>query len=710
MAIKRGLFALTVCLGIVFGFQLPAVAAKDKRHNSASSEQKIHKFKHNILLQLSDFYGVPVENTEFWVTVDVVKVGSQVTLHLPTINFQVGQCSFSNPYCPDLPPFGYIYTAGGFLPEDCRPSGLVPVSVNATSNNGLTDPFYFEEIYLPPDLVAPTGYIVQVTNAGALQIQGTGTFGNLLSEGPQTVMPCAITYLAEKREQICSNFKISDGFTNVVDFTGPTPHGTPAGDNIRDSHLVDAYKDTVVWAWCDNHNVDKNANILNVFVAVGKVDKKGKLKVSDPIQITDFPTNTIAWDTSVAINRNDTSNIVVSYEMIPYDFSQTYFDGNIVGTEVRNCRAVSFDGGKSFGGVYNGSNVLTYNGPLNYQPPGGQGSGDYPGIKADKYGNFWICTTNFSDGSGNLVNVPYLLNSADMGITWNLAYSLPPVINPQPPTPDGGTTGDLYDYPHIVFGTSGSQYGIYIYSDYIVDEITSGDLFPAVSFVPINGLANFGAGITSFLNALPNVIAVPSIAASMDGRFWAFGHPNFTTTFIPPLGILYKSPGDLGENYAGLFTNGFVNQEQLLGSTVFQDDSVPFYGYFPSVDGLIYDEKRAALYALYAANSPDFSQNMRLYLMISRNNGLTWSRPFDIATSNFANRGFSAMAVDPKSGNLFVGWYDGRKDKEDLQNIQYYGAMVKACDLDRLVNEIPLSNPFFLIPDQGSPDQPDSTD
>ena len=88
---------------------------------------------------------------------------------------------------------------------------------------------------------------------------------------------------------------------------------------------------------------------------------------------------------------------------------------------------------------------------------------------------------------------------------------------------------------------------------------------------------------------------------------------------------------------------------------------------------------------------------MRLYFIISRDNGQTWSDPIDIATTDFANRGFQSMALDPVTGNLVFGWYDGRNDPT-FQSIQYFGAILPAAQLDALVNNIPLSNPLYTLP------------
>ena len=57
----------------------------------------------------------------------------------------------------------------------------------------------------------------------------------------------------------------------------------------------------------------------------------------------------------------------------------------------------------------------------------------------------------------------------------------------------------------------------------------------------------------------------------------------------------------------------------------FEYSSYPAFGYFDSVQTILFDECRQALYAVIAQNAPDLSQDMTLYLIISRNNGQSWS-------------------------------------------------------------------------------------
>ncbi len=621
-------------------------------------------FQHAIQLQLADESGAPVENTQFWVTIQIVKKKNQITLNFPTINFQTGQCAGNDPLCMGTEP-GFVITTGGFLPPELRPNVLIPVSVNAAAGDGLAQ----TAVRAAPSPTPPAGFIVSVDNSGSVLIQQAGAVSNAIAIGPHIILPFSMTYGAGKRENICFNFQLSEGQIDVTQFT----NDHIAFDNIRDSHINDAFDGTFAWAWTDNHNIDPKANTLNVFVLVGRIDKKGRMKLGNPIQLTNLPPNSYAWDTSVAINRQDKNNIVVSY-------------GFVVGTDSFNCRAVSFDGGKSWGGVFDGVTSSDQNGLMNFQTA--MGFGDIPGVGADQFGNFWFGATDSANTSR-----PYLLASTDKGLTWNLIYNFP-----------SGSSGSFYDYPHLVFGGNGTgQYGIWYYTDFFDSSM---NIFPAVAFIPISGLGNFGTPTTTYLTGIENGIAVPTVAVSKEGRFWGVGiaplGPNFLNL---PLVTLFKSTGPIDQNYSGPWLIGGYNQLNNASPNIYHFESVPRKGYFISVQGLIFDDKRQALYALFAAPNPPLFQSMRLYFSISRNNGQTWSNPFDISSTAFANRGFDSMSLDPSSGNIYIGWYDGRNDPSQ-KKIQYFGGIIPAQLLDQLVKQIPLSNPHYQITGQGVPPPP----
>ena len=290
--------------------------------------------------------------------------------------------------------------------------------------------------------------------------------------------------------------------------------------------------------------------------------------------------------------------------------------------------------------------------------------------------------------------------STDKGVTYTVVFTFPTSANTLE-----------YDYPHIVFGVQpGQGYGVWTYGDYFTLE---DNLYVVLAFTPIS---NSGPGTTevTYLDSLVNGISVPSIAASDDGRFWAVGNPNYVfpgaNTYQQPQSVIFKSAGPLDSNYAGPWIGGTQTPIALLanlGITTYSYNSVPQYGFLPvpTVRGLIYDNELQALYLLYYFRTPSFGQNSRLAFAISRNNGQTWTRILDLSTTFFANRGFTSMALDEKTGDITFGWYDGRNDPKQ-QELQYMGAKLKYEKLKGLVDKIPLGNPVYLIPGQGVPCPP----
>lgn len=629
--------------------------------STADHIKLIGTHKHKIQFQLFDGLTYPVSGTEFWVTIKITKVGDTVVLSLPTINFQTGPVT-GDPDGAFAFPGGTLRTSDGFLPEDLRPSDPVYRSYLGASNNGQTLPFsYFTPIDELPVPIA--GYIISITIAGAIIIQGAGKFGAVIPPGAQTLMPTNVTYTLDHTEKLKENFIIDSGVINVTQFTGG-PHGA-AGGGFRDTHINDAFDGIVAWTWASNANVpDKVDGTMNVWVRVGKI-KGGKLKMKEPIQLSDFGPNMQCFDTAVVINRTDKKNLVVSYALF-----------NIVTGVQNNYRAVSFDGGKTW--------PISLNGSTNIQPTGPLGSGDNPGVATDKFGNIWYLTTNLIDPTGTyFLDQPALWISIDKGVTFSLVYTAPTPIN---------LGIDSYDFDELCFGGDGlGHYGMWISADYFLLGV---DVIPFVAFIPITGLGAYGTGTSQFLYSFSNTQFISNVTASEDGRVW-FQSYSFNEQDVEPIAVRFKSPGSIDENYAGPWQQTISVIETGADSPT-PALSFPVFGYFNSVQTIIYDEKRKALYSVIAQQAPDYSQSMRIFLIISRNNGQSWSEPFYVSNSNFANRGFPSMALDTKTGDLVFGWYDGRNDKT-MKSVQYFGAVIPSRRLDKMVEEISLSNPLYTI-------------
>lgn len=731
------LLKLLVCISLIGGLLPISSSAKTTATND------VQCFKHNIQLVVADGGGFPFEGTEFWVTLDIIKQGNLVTIQFPAINFQI-LSGGAEPFAEGAVD-GYVYTLDGFLPEDVRPSDLVWRSIVAASNNGVSLPFLFAQAQDPSTLPVPQpGYIVSVTSGGAITIQGAGSFANSILTGPQILMPCSMSYIVKPTVKLCTNYVIDSGFTNTTQFTDIDI----TVDGVRDSHVNDAYDGVVAWAWTSNGNIDDQTNnVMNTFVAVGKVNASGTLSIGKPVQLTNFPSDVAAWDTAVAINRANPNNIVVSYGLVndglpcravsfdggktwPDPYEYIIFSGSITGTTltvdemflgtlevgqmlyaypdglsiIAGTQITAFGTGTGGVGTYTiniaqtvppGAFIIAsppLNGVIPILEQNSFGFGDNRGISSDKFGNMWYLSSNAADDSSTYyINQPVFAASTDEGVTFEVVYTFPLLDPIEYPL---GTY--QFDFAQYCFGDDGfGNYGLW----FVVDVVGS-DLVQELGFIPINGLGSFGAPIISgLLTSLTNTNNVSNITASADGRVWWQGIPSGGGSYILPQVINFKSPGGtLAENIAGPWDTLMFNQLGLFFA--FQGVSVisqPYFGYFTSPQSILYDDARQALYVIGAVRSPDFSQDMRIVFIISRDNGQTWSDPINLSTTNFANRGFPSMALDEVTGDLVFGWYDGRNDSS-YESLQYMGAIIPAAQLDVLVNRIPLSNPQYQIP------------
>lgn len=681
------------------------------------TSQQRSTFKHSMQLYLADAYGIEVPGSEFWITIDVIKEEidnvTRVTLQLPSISFVTGPFA-NNQYETDnqiselidkvpglfLPPpqnGGYLYTKDGFLPSELRPNEVLPRTYFGPSNNGQNIPFIYLASSNPPPEVSnviyhppQVGYQIQITHSGGLVIQGIGTLGNIISPGSQQLLATDLTYIVKhQKSKICNNTRISTGAINIAPYTLPPP--TPGNtDNVRDHHVNDAYDHVAAFAWADNSNIPNaaaNPDVMHLAYAIGKV-KNGKLNMRKA-RFLPTPDDRFVWDTAIAINRQDRNNIVISYLLINANSSTNGLPYSSL------CAAVSYDGGQTW----------PINGPTNIQPTGfitpdvPGGAGDNPGVRADKFGNFWYMATNFFDNNGNQINQPFIMASSDKGATWELVYTF---------TYQDALHVSFYDYPAFCFGGNGlGDYGVQMVVDFFPRaNIGQSNGYPSRAFIPVTGLGEWGAPQQVFLPQLTNNIFVASITASEDGRVWTYGSAAGLDPgqYCFPGGLtnnrlVFKSPGQLDENYAGPW--GVVRYNTLADSIYYPVwKAAPLFGFFQSVQTNLYDEKRGALYVILSATNPEFSNNSNIYFLISGDNGLTWSRPFKINTKNKNNRGFPSMALDKKTGHLVIGWYDCRDYKDGL-SFNYWGAVIDAKTLDKLVKQIPKSNPLFSIPSTG---------
>ena len=96
----------------------------------------------------------------------------------------------------------------------------------------------------------------------------------------------------------------------------------------------------------------------------------------------------------------------------------------------------------------------------------------------------------------------------------------------------------------------------------------------------------------------------------------------------------------------------------------------------------------ASLYALLNDTDPVYSQNGSLYLLISKDAGVTWSAPYFIKNNPLGNAFEPSVNLDPVTGNLYITWYDTRNDQPANQYVEFFGAIVSSTQLADIINTL----------------------
>ena len=251
---------------------------------------------------------------------------------------------------------------------------------------------------------------------------------------------------------------------------------------------------------------------------------------------------------------------------------------------------LSFDGGQ----------IWRTNGPVFSTPTS---FGDARGVASDKYGGIWYSYTNRLSSHVT----PHLLLSIDGGMTFTQVYTVPLPSFPV-----------FFDYPQICFGGDGQgNYGIWMTVDAFNEE--TGDFINDVSFIPITGLGTIGTAQNAVINQLTNSETDPVITASADGRLWFLGYnvafAYGLATDVAPVSVAFSLAGPIDQNYAGPWN---VDIATVTTTAISSETYL-----VASIQSVVFDDKRQALYSMVATQSPDDSQNMYIYFRISRDNGQT---------------------------------------------------------------------------------------
>ena len=400
-----------------------------------------------------------------------------------------------------------------------------------------------------------------------------------------------------------------------------------------------------------------------------------------------------AFDTSIAIQRTNKSNLVVAWN----ESNASEYSGI--------ARAItSTNGGASWSALVNVDPTIVY--PLLVN--------DCRGVIADQYGNFLYCITigNYAPSSGYYTSeIAFYANSTGGTGAWTSVY--------QTTVSSTYLGGGLFqfDFPQICLGTlsgKSSDYGLYFAADFGSYLALNTDVVPYLGFIPIFGLGQFGTAsqITLTPLNLTNNVEHATLASRDDGTLYIMYakcldnvfDSNGNTASVSPHILLIKPPGTIDPSTV----QGPWTVFQHVNDYYKPVNSWPYPGfpYFTlSIRSLVHDPKCHALYAIIT-NPPSWyeavgcakptqdkkcessqtiqktDQDFAIFLVLSVDGGVTWSKKHAISTTDHNNRGFVDAMLDPKSGALYLGWYDARNSRQSTQ-LQYFGARVPAKLLKR---------------------------
>ena len=152
-----------------------------------------------------------------------------------------------------------------------------------------------------------------------------------------------------------------------------------------------------------------------------------------------------------------------------------------------------------------------------------------------------------------------------------------------------------------------------------------GNIAPVIGFIPTTGLGQYGTGNHIQLQNSDNLVYLADITASSSGNLF---FNSIIYNFGPNL-LFSKAPGALVESL-------------VTGPYTISD------------------------------------------MVISLDQGITWSNKISIASTNINNRGFTSAVLNSYNNSLVIGWYDSRNDLNGIST-EYYGAYISPSMLDSLV-------------------------
>lgn len=629
---------------------------------------KTFPFSQDVLFDSMNLFQIP-QNLPFSATIDIQKVGNVVSITIPAMTFSfpsyhanatplsVINASGATVLDYDYPVIGgTLYLKSGAIPKAYRPPSAIGATAVVTASGGLD--------YNMLAVVTEEGNIRFTYNPhGAL----TPGYSNLIGAGPYSINSVTVSYSLPSTVLSPSvNFIISEGFAQTFRWQSTQL----LLNQYLDGYFSDIRDGKIVSYWLDTTTAASFAYGSLALARTGTVSYDGDTAVvtQDPITTAVSPGSTLSCTQgSVSINPTNSSNIVLNTVIVQESGSPQLW------------AAVSNNGGTSWA-----SSTRIDQGSI---PP--NKNGDNNGI-FDRFGNYWITNIGGSSTTKNLV----ILVSSDGGQTFSVAAQIDPTA-----APFNGSVNSLFDFNQMAFGGDGNGgWALYFVNDFYNP---TGFFYPCIGYIPVTGLGAYGSYTIVGMTSL-SYVELGNLTVSDTGEIF-INYASLTSSdskstytnyyfFNKSGGINGLVDGSLSGPYYLAMTNIGIGYQSTpgIGTTYTGSNAKGIRGQIPNtpVRGLAYDNTKGALYALVYNKDPIFSQHTQLYLVASINNGVTWSRPYQIKNNPLGNCFLANISIDPVRGDVFVTWYDSSADQPANQFVQFYGAILTSAQLDVLLSEL----------------------
>lgn len=615
---------------------------------------------------------IPLE-MHYDIYVKLFKNGKLITLILPSLGFE-------------LPKESFITTYKNIIPVEFRPYAATPFSF--TINAHVTDNFPYNQYNLV------NAYSCEIWRNGQIRISLLN--GHAIPAGQFVSMQTSITYLSEPYFPVIDNFIFATwGSSNSqLNKYNDSKYNF---DEYLDYQGLSFQDGKIYTFWTDNATIKPYGNYGPIMsLAFTKFEyKNNKLKQTIKPYYIDKRNYLSIGDTQSAVNRNN-ANYIASISS-----TSNFKHVNNESLQALNYYTISTDGGKTFK-----TSFLSYLPPFNYNNA----------IKWDRFNNLWIMYLTTKTSTENYFRMvvaasPYgdpdkfkLIDYIEPLQNYPYGYDWPLMdIGQDYENPDydvvwcfGIPLNELASEFFTVAGNNSPGY----FKAYRVkglvneDDAVESPITYLVDQLKIGGYGWLSVGTKGDVMFVSQTAINSSLYSSLEGRtinFCIYNPKGLKGQFGTRNNVSFNTTGAAsGTNFSE------IEQYRVntVGPIVVCDKSnSKFRGrfYVAYIDQINEEIHKIEKHPLSIQRFFYPLKNFAVYLTWSDNNGLTWHNPVMVSNSIKNPIGVVDIAIDidQSTGNLILGWYDGRKNSKiknfdtDYPDATWTGALITVEMLEK---------------------------